>query len=58
MGMTVTPWGAAQQTIDFHFNIPIDLAERLVGFRHGHRLEGVPCFELEPETTSTDMHKG
>ncbi|MBN8460611.1 MAG: hypothetical protein J0M04_22505 [Verrucomicrobia bacterium] len=47
MGMTVMPWSAPNQKVDFHFDIPIDLAARVVGFRHGR---SQLYFELESET--------
>jgi hypothetical protein len=47
MGMKVVPFSPAQQTVDFHFNVSIDLTESLVGFRHDRPPRGLLYCELK-----------
>jgi hypothetical protein len=46
MGLKVTPVGTAPLSVDFHFDIPIDLANSLVGFRFDQPPHGLAYCEL------------
>lgn len=47
MGLTIQPFGAATQRVDFHFDIPIKLGASIVGFRHDRRSDDITFHELK-----------
>jgi len=46
---TIQPWGVVPRPVDFHFDIPINLAASIVGFRHDHHSDAIMFYELKPE---------